>query len=165
MPIKARIQGRDIVMRRLNGLAPKATVAAATAIEVGVKELAETIKSRSPVASGEYRNSIIAAKLSGRNDSRKPIGITATKDPNAWGIFADFLWRFLEFGTRPHTIKAKNTSDLVFFSKGNKIVTPQVAHPGTSPQPHIFNTYREMRKRIRRRIATAINKALKNRDV
>lgn len=164
MPIKARFS-RAIIERRLTGLAPNADAAAAIAIETGAKELASAIQARAPSKSGNYRNSIQAVPLSGRNDlTSKVIGIRATKDKNAWGIVADFVWRFIEFGTRPHTIKAKKKPALVFIGKdGNKVVTTQVSHPGSAPHPHIFNTYQEMRQRIRRRIATAINKGLKNR--
>jgi HK97 gp10 family phage protein len=63
---------------------------------------------------------------------RTPVGISATKDPNAWGIFADFKWRWLEFGTRK--MRAR---------------------------PHIFPTYRAARKKIRRKIANAINKEIR----
>ncbi|WP_407122752.1 HK97 gp10 family phage protein [Bradyrhizobium sp. STM 3561] len=167
MPISAKYQARSraIIERRLAGLAPNAAAAASAAIELGAKELASAIQARAPSKSGDYRNSIQAVPLAGRNDlTSKVIGIKATKDKNAWGIVADFIWRFLEFGTRQHTIKAKNKPALVFTAKdGNKVVTQQVDHPGTAPHPHIFNTYQEMRQRIRRRIANAINKGLKNR--
>ena len=166
MAFKAKFtpQSRAAVMKRLRELVPEAEAAAAAAQEKAAKNLAEAIKARAPAKSGEYRESIIAAKIADRNDNRKPIGITATKDPNAWGIFADFLWRFIEFGTRPHTIKAKKAENLVFTIDGKKIVKKQVNHPGSKKQPHIFPTYRAMRKTIRRSVANAINKAIKNRN-
>jgi len=163
MAFRARItpQSRDAVMKRLRELVPEAEAAAATAQEASAKELAEAIRGRARRRSGEYADSIQAAKLAGRNDGKKPIGISATKDPNAWGIFANFIWRFLEFGTRPHTISAKNKPNLSFTVGGKRIVTKQVAHPGSKAFPHIFPTYRAMKKRIRRRVAAAINKAIK----
>lgn len=166
MPISAKFQSRAIIERRLIALAPNADVAAATAIETGAKQLADAIRAKAPKgATGDYQNSIQAVPLSGRNDlTSKVVGITPTKDKNAWGIVADFIWRFLEFGTRPHTIKGRSGKNLVFKVDGKTIITPQVSHPGTAPHPHIFNTYQEMRKSIRRRIATAINKGLKNRN-
>lgn len=168
MPISAKYlaRSRAIVERRLVALAPNADAAAAAAIETGAKELAAAIQARAPSKSGDYRNSIQAVPLAGRNDLKsKVVGIKATKDKNAWGIVADFIWRFIEFGTRPHTIKAKKKPALAFIGKNGKfVVTQQVSHPGSAPHPHIFNTYAEMRQRIRRRIATAINKGLKNRN-
>ena len=162
MAFRARIkpQSRDAVMKRLRQLVPEAEAAAAKAQELSAKELAEAIRGRAPSKSGEYKNSIVAAKLEGRNDNQKPIGITATKDPNAWGIFANYIWRFIEFGTRPHTIKARRTNNLSFSIDGRRIVTRSVNHPGANARPHIFPTYRQFRKRIRRRVAAAINKAI-----
>ncbi|WP_181182629.1 hypothetical protein [Mesorhizobium sp. B3-1-9] len=58
--------------------------------------------------------------------------MNATKDPNATGIFAEFIWRFLEFGT----VKM-------------------------AARPHIFPTYRAYRKKLRRRIAGAVNRAVR----
>jgi hypothetical protein len=165
MALRAKVtrQSRDAVMKRLRELVPEAEEAAAAAQEVSAKELAEAIKARAPRDSNEYVNSIEAVRLAGRNDDRKPVGIEQTKDPNAWGIVALYIWRFIEFGTRPHAIKARKKPRLVF-RIGNKVVrTAQVAHPGMKARPHIFPTYRAMRKRIRRRVAAAINKAIKAR--
>lgn len=165
MAIKARLN-RATMERRLFALAPTAETAMATAIETGAKELAAAIKQAAPVGkTGEYRDSIMAVPLAGYNGPKNQlVGIQVSKSKYAWVIIADWYWRFLEFGTRPHTIKAKRVSDLVFLSKGKKIVTPQVAHPGTSAHPHIFNTYTAMRKRIKSRISRAVSKALKGRS-
>lgn len=162
MALKAKFEGRDAVMARLRKLVPDAENEAAKAQEAAAKELAEAIRARAPHVSGNYAASIEAGKLAGRNDGRKPIGIQATKDPNAWGIFADFVWRFLEFGTKAHTIKAKRGGLLaVRGANGRVSFVEKVEHPGTRAQPHIFPTYRAYRKRIRRRVATAINKAVR----
>ena len=162
MALRAKItrQSRDAVMRRLNELVPAAEKAAATAQETTTKELAEAIKARAPRDSGDYVDSIKAVPLAGRND-KAPVGLEQTKDPNAWGIVARYIWRFIEFGTRPHTIKAKKKPRLSF-RVGGKLIRPErVSHPGMSPRPHIFPTYRAMKKRIRRRLASAINRAVK----
>jgi len=164
MPIKARLS-RATMERRLFALAPAAEAAMATAIEVGAKELAAAIQQAAPVGkTGEYRDSIKAVPLAGYNGPKNQlVGINVTKSKLAWVIIADWYWRFVEFGTRPHTIKAKRVSDLVFYANGQKIVTPEVAHPGATARPHIFNTYAAMRKRIKSRISRAVSKALKNR--
>lgn len=147
-------------MRRLRELAPNAEAQIAKAQEESAKELAEAIRSRAPRESGRYADSIEAGKIQGRNDGRKPIGIQETKDPNAWGIFASYLWRFIEFGTRPHTINPKKASNLSFVVDGRRVVTQQVSHPGAEKQPHIFPTYRQYKKRIRRRVLRAIRLAI-----
>jgi hypothetical protein len=153
-------QSRAAVTKRLRELVPAAEEQIAKAQEDSAKELAEAIKTRAPSHTGRYRESIEAGKIAGRNDGRKPIGIAETKDPNAWGIFASYLWRWIEFGTRPHTIKAKRKSQLAFTVDGRQIRTRQVNHPGTTKQSHIFPTYRQYRKRIRRRVLRAIRNVI-----
>lgn len=164
MPIKARLS-REVMERRLFALAPKAEAAVGAAIEIGAKELASAIQQRAPTGkTGEYKDSIQAVPLAGFNgNTNQLVGIQVTKSKNAWAIVADWYWRFIEFGTRPHTIEAKKMPALVFNVGGRTISTKQVNHPGTAAHPHIFNTYREMRKRIRSRISRAVNAALKNR--
>jgi HK97 gp10 family phage protein len=160
MRAKIKPQSRDAVMKRLRELAPEAEKSASDAIQKGAQELAGAIRSRAPRDQGDFEGSIQADKLSNRPD-KKAVGITETKDPNAWGIFAKWTWRFLEFGTRPHIIKAKNKPNLVFYVGGKKVVTEKVAHPGSKAKNFIFPTYREYKKRIRRRVANAINKSIR----
>lgn len=164
MAIKARLS-RGVMERRLFSLAPAAEAAMGEAIETGAKELAAAIQQTAPVGkTGEYRDSIMAVPLAGYNGSKnRLVGAQITKSKSAWVIIADWYWRFIEFGTRPHKIKAKRTSDLVFYANGQKIVTPEVMHPGAPAHPHIFSTYAAMRKRIKTRISRAVSKALKNR--
>lgn len=163
MAIKAKLS-REIMERRLFALAPKAEAEISGAIEAGTKELATAIQQGAPSKTGEYRDSIRAVPLAGFNgDKNRLVGIQVTKSKLAWAVIADWYWRFIEFGTRPHTIKAKRVSDLVFFSKGKKIVTPEVAHHGATAHPHIFQAYRALRKKMRSRISRALSKAVKNR--
>lgn len=162
MALKAKVLGRDAVLGRLRKLVPDAEEQVAKAQQDAAKELAQAIKARAPRLSGEYVDSIEAGLLRGRNDGRAPIGIQQTKDPNAWGIFALYVWRFIEFGTRAHTIKAKRKPLLAIRGPGGKVAfAKQVTHPGMRPQPHIFPTFRAMRKRIRRKVATSVNKAIR----
>src|SRR3954471_9372651 len=44
---------------------------------------------------------------------------------------------FVEFGTKPHVIKAKNKKALMFFSGGQRIIVKEVHHPGTKAQPYV----------------------------
>lgn len=50
----------------------------------------------------------------------------------AWGLFASYIWRWLEHGTK-----------------------------NMRAQPHIFPTYRSMKKRFRSRMGRAVRKAVK----
>lgn len=132
MRVKAKWVGREKVLARLRQLAPEAEKAAAVAQLEAAKELAAAIRPRAPVRTGDYRDSIQGDVLANRPGEKAVFGIRRTKDPNATGIFAKWTWRFLEFGTV-------------------KMVS----------RPHIFPTYRAMRKRIRRKVANAINKAVR----
>lgn len=131
MRVKAKFEGRERVYRRLNRLLPDAERELAAAQMEAGQELAGKIKPRAPRETGDYQASIQADRIAARG-GQTPVGTGATKDKNAVGIFADFIWRFLEFGT----VKM-------------------------SARPHIFPTYRAERKRIRRKMAGAVNKAVR----
>lgn len=170
---KGQWVGRERLMRRLSQLVPEAEKQLADAQLQAGEDLAEKIQSRAPVGvSGEYKASIHAERLADSAGTRRVGGkikdttagkaIIKTKDKNAVGIYAGFIWRFLEFGTRAHTIKAKNGPLLVFKGKdGNNIAVPSVQHPGMPRQPHVFPTYRAEKKKIRRKMAAAVNKAVR----
>jgi len=136
MAIKAKILGREKVMRLLNQVVPEAEKELAKAQMEGAQQLANKIKPRAPgPRTGAYQASIQAARLADRPKERAVGGNGLqgeTKDPNATGVFADYIWRFLEFGT-------------VKMAK----------------RPHIFPTYRQEKPKIRRKMAAAVRKAVK----
>lgn len=119
-------------MERLAKALPDAEGEIAAAELAGGEMLAERIRARAPVRTGKYRASIHADLLRNNPDKRNDVA-SRTKDVNAVGIYADFKWRFLEFGT--------------------------VHSPGG--QPHIFPTYRAAKKEIRRMIGKALNAEVK----
>lgn len=135
MAIKAKFLGREAVMKKLNAMLPDAERELAQAqMDVG-QEAAGRIaqRSRSMVGgSGEYHNSIKADRLSNRPKNELIGPIRETKDKNAVGIFAKFTWRWLEHGTVNMTAR-----------------------------PHIFPTWRAYRKTARRKMAAAVNKAVR----
>lgn len=136
MAIKAKMLGREKVTRLLNQVVPEAEKELAKAQLEGAQSVANKIKPRAPgPRTGDYQASIQAARLADRPKERALGGGASnsnTKDPNATGVFADFIWRFLEFGT-------------VKMAK----------------RPHIFPTWRQERKRVRRNMAAAVRKAIK----
>lgn len=146
-------------MRLADRYIPRLQDELATAQEEAAKELAAAIQARAPRHTGEYADSIVAAKLDGRNADLKQVGINPTKDKNAWGIFALYIWRFLEFGTKASPARPSRRN----FSFRRLFVSTKAyrAHAATPAIPHIFPTYRAMRKTIRRKITQAINRATK----
>ena len=135
MRVKAQVLGRDAVMRRLRAIVPEAEKQLAAAQLEAAQELANRIKPRAPgPRTGKYQASIQGDRLTNRPKERSiGKGLKGqTKDPNATGVFAEFIWRFLEFGTVKMTAR-----------------------------PHIFPTYRAYRKKMRRKMAGAVNKAVR----
>lgn len=135
MKTKAKFLSRAKTMALLNGIVPEAQEELAKEQINSANSLAGKIKPRAPgPRTGKYQASIQADLLSNRpNERAVGRGIdNETTDPNATGVFADYIWRFLEFST-------------VKMAK----------------RPHIFPTYRQERPRIRRRMAAAVRKAVK----
>jgi hypothetical protein len=155
---KAELRGREKLMARLNQLAPNVEKYTADAKKVAGDELAEGVRNSAPTGETlDYMESIQADFLKDR-PAQEQIGIGATKDPHAVGLFAKFIWRFLEFGTRPHNVaKGGGTVAGQKLNDGNAVHM----HPGSRPYPHVFTTYRAMKPKIRKRIRAAVNKAIR----
>jgi len=158
MAMRAELKGREALMRRLEQLAPNIEKYTAPVKLKAAEELAEAIRSKAPTgATLEYMESIEGATLSSRPVGER-VGITATKDPTAAGLFAGWIWHFLEFGTAPHsTAKGGGT----VLGKKQAAAGQGQMHPGTKAQPHIFPTYRAMKPAIRKKILAAVNKAVR----
>lgn len=142
MAIKAKMMGREALIRKLSHLAPEAEKQLADAQMEGAVELADAIRARAPVDEGDYARSIEAARLSDKRATSVLAG--NTRDKNATGVFASHIWRWIEFGT----------GDRVQKTTGRRV--------GRMPaQRHIFPTFRAKRKAIRRKMANAVNKAVR----
>jgi HK97 gp10 family phage protein len=155
MALKATVVGRAALTAKLDAIAPAATKYANEVKLQIAQEAADKMRAAAPRgATLEYAESIEGDFLKAHTGA-KQIGIQNTKDPDAAGIFANFIWRFLEFGTAPH-----NTA------KGGGTVAGKKAaaagnghlHPGTKAQPHIFYVWRAMRKSAKQRIQAAVRK-------
>lgn len=83
------------------------------------------MEARVPVRTGKLRGS-----LSIRVDTDKvTIGPNENIAPYAG---------YVEFGTKPHTIRPKRPGGVLAFDVGGRTVfTKQVNHPGTRPQPYV----------------------------
>lgn len=157
--LKAEIKGREALMRRLNQLAPNIEKYTADAKLQAAEQVADAIRQRAPTgATLEYMESLEGAALASR-PAQEQVGTTKTKDPSAAGVFAEFIWRFLEWGTAPHNV-AKGGGTL----KGKRQAAAGEGHmhPGSRAQPHIFPTYRAMKPKIRKLILAAVNKGIRD---
>lgn len=140
---------KDRLRQKLNALVPGINDAINAANQKSATELASAVKAVAPVGpTGEYKASINAKPVSdtaGRADQAirtttrvrgrfgrvRTVGARAT-ETLAWGLFANYIWRYLEFGTRKMTAR-----------------------------PHIMGTYRSLRKRFKGRLARGVNKRIK----
>lgn len=161
MAFRAKVLGREALMRKLERITPGVAEAAAAAKLEVVKEAANLISAAAPHVTGEYMNEIRGERQAD-NPNIKPVGGQQSKDPDAAAVYAPFIWRFLEFGTAPHVIKAKNAPALAFPSgNGGVTAVKEVMHPGAARKPHVFTTWRAFRKEAKRKVNTAINKAVR----
>jgi hypothetical protein len=147
MAFQTKIVGREALQRRLDELVPEASKAAAVAKLEVAREAASRIASRAPVgATGVLKDSIIGARQADMPGA-KAIGSNPSKDPNATGVYADFTWKFAEYGTAPHLIKGRNGKNLVFPGADGELVSvPSVNHPGNRAQPFAIYTWKAYRK-------------------
>lgn len=157
MAIMAELKGREALMRRLNQLAPNVEKYAAEAkLEIG-RDAAKQIASKAPRNTGDYADSF-KAELISANAEKAVVGISATKDPSAVGIYASYIFRFIEFGTAPHsTAKGGGT----VLGKKTAAAAGTGMHPGTPAQPHIFPTWRSLKKKARKKLLAAVNKGVR----
>lgn len=161
MAITAKVVRRERVAKMFDLLDPNINAALAGMTVKVTEDLVQKFKSYAPVKSGDYRNSIHADKMANRPDA-KPVGQSRSTDPNAMGVFGAWYWHFIEFGTRPHPIKARTAPFMVFEGRdGTLKYMREVQHPGSPPQPHIFPVYRSERKNMKRRLARVVNRAVK----
>lgn len=132
-------------MARLRQLAPQAEEYAAEAKLEVVKEAANLISAAAPYRTGEYMNEIKGERQAD-NPNHAPMVGRKSKDPDATAVYAPFIWRFLEFGTKAHKNKGR---------------FPGTDHPGTRAQPHVFPTWNNFKPQAKRRINAAINRAVR----
>lgn len=161
MVLKAKMVGRQALMRRLNELAPNAVKYAAEAkIEV-VKEAANLISADAPFDTGDYMSEIKGERQAD-NPHLAPVVGQTSKDPDATAVYAPWIWRFLEFGTkageRGKRVGARATDIKQHKELGRKSYR---THPGNPAQPHVFPTWNAFKPAAKKRINAAINRAVR----
>lgn len=174
-----KISGIERLNRKLQRLPPRAEREIRAAMERGAEEVVNLAKSLAPLGPasgvrgsnnpGALRDSIgwvwggnaprgsVSLGSISSGSGRRPGDLVIT-------IFAGndeaFYARWVEFGTRPHTIKAKNAPNM---SRAGVNFGTNVSHPGASTaNAFFFPAYRALRKRIRTRISRAITKSVRD---
>lgn len=139
---QARIVDRETITKQIDGIHPNILISVA-ALQVKIaRELATKMSQRAPEGDpqwrkpgrspGTYQRSFQYGKLSEHRGDKSVRGnMNETKDPNATGVWAEFAWRFIEYGVH-----------------------------GGERRPHIWPTYREQRKAMKRRLARAMRVAI-----
>lgn len=175
-----KLTGIERLNRKFQKLPPRAEKEIRAAMEKGAEEVVTLAKSLAPLGKvsgvnssnnpGALRDSI--GWIWGRKAPKGTISLGSIGS-NASGfgandlvitIFAGndkaFYARWVEFGTRPHTIKAVNAPTM---QRGGVNFGSSVSHPGASTSnAFFFPAYRAMRKRIKTRISRAINKSVRD---
>lgn len=146
MAIRAKVISSAKLKRRLRVFVPDAEKEMDTAKLTSMADVAAKIAARAPYKTGEYHDSIEAGLVSANPAARKRPGYRKPKDGNAVGIFGNFIWRFLEFGTAPHV---------------NGGMFEGSEHPGTNAKPHVFPTWRANRNAVKKAVRQGLNKAVK----
>lgn len=143
--MSVKLLGREELTRRLQAIVPEAIKAAEIAKLEVVQDAAVKIAAAAPKKTGEYAASIKGG-YQRDNPDKKSFSGQDSKDPDAAGVYGNWKWRFLEFGTRPHANKGE------FAGTWN---------PGIPAHPHIFPIWRELKPKAKRKISRAINQAIK----
>lgn len=174
-----KLTGLEKLNRKLQRLPPRAEREIRLAMEQGAEEVVSLAKSLAPLGPssgvkssnnpGALRDSIgwiwgskaprgsVSLGSVSSGSGRRPGDLVIT-------IFAGndeaFYARWVEFGTKPHTINVKNASAL---SRGGVNFGTSVSHPGASTSnAFFFPAYRALRKRIKNRISRAITKSIRD---
>jgi len=162
MAMKAKIEGREALTRKLDQMAPMANKYAAEEKLAIAKEAAAKMAAVSPPknVTGEYKSSLQGDFLRNRKTDKTLNGSDhqPTKDADATGIFANYIWRFLEFGTKAN---AEGSHRDRRYKKRVVMTKVKRAHGATRPFPHIFANWRAMRDESKKRIHLAIVRGVK----
>lgn len=180
MAPKVKMTGLDKLIRKFQQLPPKAEKEIRLAMEKGAEEVVILAKSLAPLGISTGRNSsnnpgalrdsigwtwgnkapsgsIKLGSITNGGSGRRPGDLVIT-------IFAGddkaFYARWVEFGTKPHSISVKNAPTM---KRGGVNFGTRVSHPGASTSNAFFYpAYRAMKKKIKTRISRAINKSVKD---
>lgn len=97
------------------------------ALRVGAKVISDEAKANVPVQDGDLKQSL---RISTNRKKGEVSASVKAGNKKAW------YYHFVEFGTQPHMIKAKNAKYLRFMAKdGTPVKTKEVHHTGAIEKP------------------------------
>jgi HK97 gp10 family phage protein len=149
--VSIKVRGLDRNLAKLKSVAPTLDQEMDKALAKSANEVVTAAQALAPRDTGAYAGSITAQAMGGsatfqnrknvggrrglfrRGRSRLQVTSRTVSATMAYGIFADWIWQFLEFGT----IKM-------------------------AARPHLFPAYRLLEKRITGRLRRAMGKAIKD---
>lgn len=159
----ARMKNRERLLKKMAALPAAVRQEMKAAIKQSADEIVALQKSLAPEESGDLIRSIRAVSGTYRPENSNVRGMSAgvegdpdltvtivAGDANAWYA------RLVEFGTKPHTIKAKRPGGLLNVFG---LFVERVEHPGAKPRPFFYPAYRSLRRRAKGRITRAAKKA------
>lgn len=90
----------------------------------------------------DLRNELIKACPRTTSNLATSIIVTPIKKGGKESLEIEMLdyGEYVEYGTNPHIIQAKNKKALAFQKGGDTIIVKRVNHPGTRPNPFIRTT-------------------------
>lgn len=151
--VEVKVRGLETSLAKLRRVAPALDAHLETPLRKSAEEVADLASRGAPRDTGKYAASIRAAPvdgeatfqdrnyvspITGKRVSRfspvKKLNVSETtvSASAAYGVFAEWIWHFLEFGT--------------------------IKRPAT---PHLFPAFRILKKRITGRMRRAMNKAIR----
>ena len=148
---KTRWVGKEKAFRQLSKVVPAVEDALPKSMETGASEVAALARQYAPKVTGEYADSIIAKNV----EDKKGLPV--------WGVFASWIWRFIEFGTQAGRYKVRvgsRKSDKKQHKTHGRY--SYRTHPGNPAHPHLWPAYRVVKRRVTSRITRTMNKAIKN---
>lgn len=146
MPIRAKVVGRERLMRRLRLFVNDLDDELRKAKLEAMKEVAAKIASRAPERTGEYRESIEAGLVRDNPQAQTRPGYRKSKDPDEVAVYGEYIWRFLEYGTAEHIAGGIFEGALI---------------PATKPQPHVMPTWRANRDAAKKKVRKVVNKLVR----
>ncbi|PLW76806.1 HK97 gp10 family phage protein [Cohaesibacter celericrescens] len=142
MVVSHKWAGTQKAFKQLRRVAPAVSDELNKGLKQNAEEVAEMAHDFAPKVSGDYADSINAKEIEDASGVPK------------WGVFADWVWRFIEFGTR----SGRRGTRANVNGRDRRVYR---SHPGNPAQPHLWPAFRAMKRRLKGRTTRSINKAVK----